>query len=193
MIIYLDENSNPTLTDKAFMIKPFRVLFDEFRDKEVAMAHFALMYYMYNFDSKFLREYDTEKARMGAVKKFIYKGSEVTQCKKLRTAMEAYKDIYADETAEMYLVMRRNVDKLKDYADKMVLIDPSASMAEDLKPEFLPMSGVDFILVDSKEFTTINMMLPKQQEELTKFETKLVENSKAKIDIYGGGTKGAFE
>lgn len=191
MITFLDENNKLQLTEKALMIDAFAKVYRKFPDKELAMAHFSVMYFMYNFDSIFLRDYEVEKERIAAVKKFIDRGSEVAIDRTMRKALDVYREIYFDDTTSMYLVMRRNVDKLKDYADKMVLISPLATIDPD--SEFVPLPGIDFILVESKEFTTINSILPKQQEELVKFETRLVSNTKTKIDIYGGGTKGAYE
>jgi hypothetical protein len=188
MIVHLDENNTLQLTDKAYMIDTFRLLYDSMQDKELALAYFAFMYYMYNFDSKFLRDIEEEQKRMGEVKKFIFRGADIKVSRIVRRAMDTYKEIFEDESVSMYLVMRKNVGKLKEYAGKMVLFDPNITGDTTI---LLP--GMDYVLVDTKEFTSVNSLLPKQQEELDKFEAHLLQAVKNKIDIYGGGSLGAYE
>jgi hypothetical protein len=191
MIVVLDENGVLQLTDKAMMISAFRVFYDSFEDSDLAMSYFSFMYYMYAFDSAYLRNIEDESKRIGEVKKFVHRGSELKVSREVRKVMNVYKEIFIEESVSMYLVMRTNVEKLKKYANKMCLFDPNAGAEEGDSTILVP--GLDYVLVDSKEFTTVNSMLPKQQEELDKFEVHLLQTVKNKIDIYGGGSLGAYE
>ena len=185
MIIYLDENSVLQLTAKAMMINAFRKIYDSSADKDLVMSHFAVLHYMYYFESKFLREYEDEEKRLREVKKFVNRGNEVKVSREMRRALDLTKKIYSEDLCDMYVIMRNNVDKLKDYAQKMSL-SPLDNDGQELEIG-------KFVLVDSKEFMSVNNMLPKQQEELSKFEVRLQEAAKNNIDIYGGGELGAYE
>jgi hypothetical protein len=191
MIVHLDENNKLKLTEKAMMIGIFKKVYESEKDPELAIAPFSIMYFMYNFDSKFLHEIPNEDKRLREVKKFVDRGTDVATTRTIRKAMDVYKELYASESTSSYLVIRENVGKLKDYASKMELMDPN--ILQDKEEDDLLQLGKDYILVDSKEFTSVNTMVIKQQEELDKFEVKLIESAKEKIDIYGGGSLGAYE
>ncbi len=196
MILVLDENNELQLTEKAQMIDIFANLYSSYgTDTELAMSAFSVMYFMYNFDSDYLRRYSDERKRLVAVRKFVRRGSDIKITWILRKAMDLYKEIYTEDSGSMYLIMYENVQKLKHYASIMVLISPLIGMKADTdeEKENLPVSGVDYILVESKEFVTINSMLPQQQRELDAFEIKLMQIIKNKIDIFGGGKLGAYE
>lgn len=190
MLTFIDENGTIQLTEKALHIGPFRKLYDSV-NPELGVAYFAMMYYMYAFDSKFARTIEDESQRLKEVRKFVHLGDQLKVTRTTRKAMDMYKELYDDEAASMYTVMRDNVQKLKNYAKMMTLVNPNAVL-EDGEAGLL-IAGVDFVLVDAKEFMLVNNMLPKQEEELTKFEVQLQDTVKNKIDIYGGGQKGAYE
>jgi hypothetical protein len=193
MIIVLDENNTLQLTEKAFMIGDFRELYDSYKDQELAMAAFSIMYYMYHFGSHFLYDYFDEKERFKEVQKFVYRGTEITYSK-IKIAMDTYRDLYDKESVSTYLIMKRNVDKLKIYASKMELIIP-VTETEDEEGNVRTEKKLDpeMVYVDYKEFVAINSMLPKQQQDLELFENRLIESVKNQIDIYGGGDLGAYE
>lgn len=189
MILVLDENGTLQLTEKAYMISAFRIFYDSFEDKDLAMAYFSFMYYMYGFDSFYLRHFTEEQKRIAEVKKFVHRGSEIKVSRPVRKVMDVYKELFTEEASAMYLVMRENLEKLKKYAAKMVLFDPNI----DDEAQGILLAGKDYVLVESKEFAQVNSLLPKQQEELDKFEVHLLQSVKNKIDVYGGGSLGAYE
>lgn len=179
------------------MIADFRELYDSYKDPEVGMAAFSIMYYMYHFKSHFLEDFPDEKERFREVQKFVFKGTEVVWAR-IKIALETYKSLYDKEAVSTYLIMKNNVEKLKQYAKRMTLVpveEPSdvPDIQEDgtVKPKITDPNGP--IYVDFKEFIAVNSVLPKQQEELDKYESRIIESVKNQIDVYGGGMLGAYE
>lgn len=194
MILHLDENSKVQLTEEAFLIMALRKLYETIGDHDLAISHFGVLFYMYHYDSTYVREIEDESKRLAEVKKFVHRGNEVKVTRTMRKAMDVYKEIYVDDAAGTYLIMRRNATKLREYADKMVLFTPPIFTDNVLEAEEgVPVVGQDFFLVDSKEFATVTNLLGKQQEEIDKFEVHLRESAKSKIAVYGGGSLGAYE
>lgn len=177
------------------MIADFRELYDSYKDPEVGMAAFSIMYYMYHFKSHFLEDFPDEKERFKEVQKFVFKGTEVVWAR-IKIALETYKSLYDKEAVSTYLIMKANVEKLKEYAKRMTLVrvaEPSPDMQENGAVVHSVVDPDGPIYVDFKEFIAVNSVLPKQQEELDKYESRIIESVKNQIDVYGGGMLGAYE
>lgn len=196
MIVILNENNILELTEKAFFIKDFRDMHNYYSGKlknnDRAMAAFAVMYYMYYFDSRFLLEFEDEKERMTHVREFVYKGNEVTDIKVFRTACETYKELMNEEQTSLYVVMKKNVTKLKDFAKDMTLVKVNNTNTEEGKADDT-ITDIKGTYVTYKDFLAINSSLPQQEEDLRKFKEKLQRHFKSEVDVYGGGAIGAYE
>lgn len=196
MIIRLNENNVLELTEKAFFIQDFRALYNYYTQKlkneDRAMAAFSVIYYMYYFDSRFLLLYEDEEERLKEVKKFVYKGDEITDIKVFRTASETYKSLMDEDQSALYVVMKKNVYKLKDFAENMSLVkvDNTATEEGDAPDTLVDIKGV---YVTYKDFAAINSSLPQQEDALRKFKEKLQRHFKSEVDVYGGGDLGAYE
>lgn len=201
MIITLNQDNKLELTDKAFIIRAFRELYRYYAEKlnseDRAMAAFSIMYYMHFFDSRFLLEHPKDlKVRLAEVKAFVYMGDKVnTETKLFKAAEELYKTLMDEEQSSIYLVMKNNVKKMKDYAEAMVLVKENSAEAteEEIATDSLPLTTTNKIKVTFKEFREVNASLPEQEEILRKFKDKLLQHFKGNIDIYGGGDIGAYE
>lgn len=193
MIVRLNENNTLELTEKAMFIKDFRDMYNYYSRKlnneDRAMAAFAMMYYMYYFDSRFIIEYKDEKERFKAIKEFVYKGNEITEIKIFQKASETYQKLMDEEQTDLYVVMKANTYKLKEYAKNMVLIKPSHT-GEEVQDAI---SDAKEIYVSFSEFSKINLSLPEQEEGLRKFKERLQKHFKSEVDVYGGGDIGAYE
>ena len=185
MILILDENGKVQLTEKAMMIKVFEELYNNFIDKELAIKHFAYLYFMYSFDSEFLSRYPSKTKRAKAVRAYISGGSRIRASPRLKAASDTYIKMQNDGAVGVYLALKVNIDKLKNYAERMILVPPIKDVPADL--ENTP------ILVTSKEFSEVNLLLPKLQESLNKYKSDIHDLLKSKIAIYGGGARGAYE
>jgi len=182
MLLTLDESNNVVVTEKFLLIKDLRDLYEKHKkNPDILNVHFGILYYMYHFDSRFLWEFrDDEVKRYNAIKAFLYKGRASLKCDVMRRAMRTYKQLYNEESVSLYLTMRDNLAKLKDYMAKTTLIKPDKSDKES-------------ILIDSKEMIMLNKGIPDQWTLLDKFEKDLKEYTKANLDIYGGGSVGVYE
>jgi len=192
MLLRLDENNQLVITEKAYFVREFRELYDYYyktlSNPERGQAAFGVLYYMFNFDSDFLFEYEDEAERLKAVKAFVYKGEEVTNIKVFKRAVERYKSLMDASQTKAYVVMKQNFIKLRDYASRIVL----SPVREDVSdPDYDPLTAP--IQVDYKEFSAVNTLLPKQEEELRKFKETLQKHMVNEIDVYGGGDLGAYE
>lgn len=192
MIVVLNEDNRLELTDKAMMVKDFRELYNYYAGKldnhNRAMAAFGVLYYMYYFDSHFLLDYPDESDRLKAVKAFVYLGGDISSTKVFKKACITYQDLMDQEQSANYVVMKRNVRKLREFAQAMVLIkEDEPADGEDRE------SVSTTVKVRLKEFLETNSALPKQEEELRKFKERLQKHFNSQVDIYGGGTIGAYE
>jgi len=149
---------------------------------------FSYLHLMYDFDSHFVHEYEDEEERSREVRKAIHRGSEFKMTRTVTAAKDKYKELYDKEAVSLYSVLRNNVFKMKDYANRMVLVPPQIS-EEDLESGKMPTE----ILVDSKEFDLVNSKLTLQVDRLEEFEKRLQRFTKDKIDIFGGGDLGEYE
>lgn len=188
MLLRLDEHNNVVVTEKFLMVEILHKLHAKHkRTPEIAAAHFATLYYMYHFDSRFLWLHrDDEVKRLSEVRKFITNGKLVKICNTMQRAMKMYKTLYNEESVSLYLVMRDNLGKMKDYMGAAQLmaptnVDPDAAEAANL------------LIIDSKEMREMNKAIPDQWKLLDGFEKELLEHTKSAIDIYGGGNLGAYE
>ena len=198
MIVRLNDENKLELTEKAFIVRPFREMYNYYVGKldndDRAMAAFGVLYYMYYFDSQFLIKYPDEEERFKEVKKYVYRGEEISRIKVFEKAEEAYKELMDQEQTALYLVMKKNVDKLKDFAERMVLVKPQVKLEEDEDGNLVPKEDEEgHILVKLTDFMTTNSSLPKQEEELRAFRERLQQHFKNKMDVYGGGDLGAYE
>ena len=182
MLLTLDESNNVVVTEKFLLIKDLRNLYEKYKDKpDMVQVYFSILYYMYHFDSRFLWKYrDDEVARYNAIKGFVYKGRAGLKCDVMKKAMLTYKMLYNEESISLYLTMRDNLQKMREYMGKTVLIKPKSDDQES-------------ILIDSKEMVMLNKGIPEQWTLLDKFEKDLMEYTKANLDIYGGGAVGVYE
>ena len=179
MIITLDEHENVILTEQAMLIDVFYKLYESTTPSMVP-AVFGVIYWMYSFDSKERRDIEDERDRIRAVKKKVPNGSSVSITREMRRAMDMFRDLYDEDKLSLYFTMHNNVMKLKSYADNMVLVKPEEGDTES-------------VLVEYKEFTTINELLPKQEKLLADFEETLKGHAAQQLSIYGGGRLGAYE
>lgn len=196
MIVFLNENNKLELTEKAMMIKDFRDLYYYYavklKNEDRAMAAFATLYFMHHFDSQFLVDYPNDlEQRFKAVQKFVYKGDEITKIKVYVQAEKTYLSLIDKEQTVLYVVMKRNVQKLKEYAENMVLIKSAGGSKEEIAEDVIKETLE--VKVNWKEFNDINSSLPDQEEKLRKFKERLMEHFKSEVDIYGGGDTGAYE
>jgi len=192
MLIRLDENHKIIITEKAYFVKEFRDLYNYYYTKlkkpDRGIAAFGIMYFMYNFDSDFLADYEDEDERFEHVRKFVYFGEEVTRIKLFEAAVSRYKSLVENSQTYAYVVMKNNFKKLREYAKRITLVDPRADTSD---PDYDP-NTVD-LFVDYKEFAAINTLLPKQEEELRRFKETLQKHITNEMDLYGGGSLGAYE
>ncbi len=192
MLLQFDENNSLNITEKAFHIKEFRELYkyyyEQLKRPERGEAAFGILYWMYHFDSDFIFKYPDEAERLKHVKAFVYKGNEVTDTKVFRAAKERYKSLMAEDQTNAYIVMKKNFIKLREYASRITL---APVMEDTSNPDYNPAEAP--ILVDYKEFSAVNSLLPKQEEELRKYKEALLKHMSNAMDIYGGGTLGAYE
>jgi hypothetical protein len=79
--------------------------------------------------------------------------------------MDKYQEMFDQQQTSSYLTMKSNFFKLRDYAQRMVLTAPPET--DDVT------DGPTPVLVDYKEFTSINSLLSKQQQELDDFFSRL--------------------
>lgn len=186
MLLTLDDNNNVVPTEQFLVIGALRKLYDKYNeDHELAIAYLSCLFYMYHFDSHLLWENrDDEVARLVAVRKFIHRGKDVKICKVMGSAMKVYKSLYNKESVSMYLTMRDNIKKLREYMDVGVLIVPEDYVAGE---------GPAPVVIDSKELVLLNKNIPEQWKILDTFERDLQAYTKSKVDIYGGGQLGAYE
>jgi len=195
MIIRLNENNALELTEKAFIIKDFRDLYNYYTAKlnneERAMAAFAVIYYMHYFDSRFLLEFKDLKERFKQVKAFVYKGDEINRIKIFDKAEKTYIKLMDEEQTGLYVVMKANVTKLKEYAADMTLIKVTTPNAEGDSEDTI--TEVQGNYVSYKDFTAINSSLPQQEEDLRKFKDRLQKHFVSEVDVYGGGSLGVYE
>lgn len=189
MLLYLDDHNEVQLTEKILLIKDLKALYNKHKkNHEVAMAHFATMYYMYHFDSRFLWLYrNDEVTRLREVRKFVANGKDVKICNTMQRAMKTYKQLYGEESVSIYLTMKDGFEKYKKYLDRAVLVAPNPAEIEHLPPEEQP------FLIEAKELMALNKAIPEQWKMLDKFKRELEEFAKAEVDIYGGGELGAYE
>jgi len=198
MVVRLNEDNRLELTEKAFLVKPFRDMYNYYVGKldndDRAMAAFGVLYYMHYFDSPFLLNYPDEDERFKEVKKYVYRGEEITRIKVFAKAEEAYKEMMDQEQTALYVVMKENVNKLKDFAKRMVLVKPEVEIEEDEEGNpIIRESSNNAIYVKLSDFMTTNSALPKQEEELRHFRERLQQHFKQEMDVYGGGDIGAYE
>ena len=197
MIVTLNIDNKLELTDKAMQILDFRELYNYYavklNNEERAMAAFGVLYYMYYFDSRFLDLHEDETDRLKAVKEFVYKGSEITKIKVFAKAAETYKKLMDEEQTMNYVVMKANVKKLRDFAKAMVLMKDEEQQTQEEKENDVPAKKSTGIKVRLKEFLETNSALPKQEEDLTKFKERLLKHFDSQVDIFGGGSTGAYE
>ena len=95
--------------------------------------------------------------------------------------------MFEDQTYA-YITMKKNFKKLREYANRISLVAPREDVTD---PKYDPNTAM--LHVDYKEFAAINTLLPKQEEELRKFKETLQKNMVNEIDVYGGGSLGAYE
>ena len=186
MLLRLNDHNEVIITEKFLLIKDLKTIYNKYSsDHDARTAHLAVLYYMYHFDSRFLWLYrDDETKRLAEVRKFIADGKKVTICNTMRRAMRAYKALYDEEQVSIYCTMRDNMKKLRDYADSSVLILP---------PDYDPDIHGTLNVIEAKELMAINKAIPEQWKLMDAFETELKEYTKSQVDIYGGGSLGAYE
>ena len=186
MLLTLDEHNEVIVTEKFLLVKDLRKLADKYKKTpDTKVAHFACLFYMYHFDSHLLWEYrDDEVKRLAEVRKFIHNGNLVKICNTMQRAMKTYKTLYNMESVSLYLSMRDNMKKLKEYMSQAVLVVP-VDYDKDNDP--VP------LVIESKELILLNKTIPEQWKILDTFERELQEYTKSKVDVYGGGELGAYE
>tara|TARA_R110000851_G_scaffold87648_1_gene191076 strand:+ start:28856 stop:29437 length:582 start_codon:yes stop_codon:yes gene_type:complete len=189
MILFLNEDGELQLTEKALMIKGFSRLRDYAREQyNVGMVTtiFSVLHLMYDYDSSYLYDHPDEVERLKAVRAAVEGGKDFKMTRTVKEGMELYKTLYEKEQVSSYMVLKRNFFRLKNYADSMsltpVLLDEDTLTG---KPKE--------VFVDHKEFKDVNALIPKFQKDLEEFEKKLASFTKNKIDVYGGGDLGEYE
>jgi hypothetical protein len=194
MILVLTDENKVEITNKALEIKDFKVLWKYYNERQEghdkAVAAFSILYWMYFFDSHFLQDYEDVDERYKAVQQFVYMGEEIDKIGIMEKAMGTYQELMDREQVAMYVVMKNNIDKIKDYAKHMVLGKPSRGKKADPK-DTVPDTLEN--VVTFAEFQSVNNSLPEHEERLRKFKERLLLHMKSEVDIYGGGEKGAYE
>jgi hypothetical protein len=189
IIVTLDENNEIVLTPHAMAINEFRKLYEHI-PIDLLPSAFGIIYYMYSYDSRFRRTISDHKERLREVKKFVHKGNDVPISRYMKEAMQVFKSLYDETSMSAYFVLFDNLQKLKEYARSMLLRLPPewSADAETYKDEI-----ASAILVDYKEFASINEQIPKTETLLKEFELKLKDEVLANIAAYGGGDIGYYE
>jgi hypothetical protein len=189
IIVTLDENNEIVLTPHALAIAEFRKLYERTPADQLPSA-FGIIYYMYSYDSKFRRTISDHRERLREVKKFVHKGNDIAISRYMKEAMQVFESLYDETSMSAYFVLFDNLQKLKEYARSMLLRLP----VDWTKDADLYKDEIDSaILVDYKEFSSINEQIPKTEALLKEFELKLKDEVLANIAAFGGGDIGYYE
>jgi hypothetical protein len=182
-LLILNELNLLDIHPSALTIKPIVDLWnnDKSKDKKQALQELAFIYWMYNWNSLYYRDYPDEQERLGMVISEVFQNIGwtptllVTEAAKIyqRLQEEAYPGLTHLQTA------RNTLGKLKVFLDN---IDPDSRT-----------NAGGLILKPADIYTAISKMgdaliAVEKMEEKIKREMQLEESK-----VYGGGKAGAFE
>ena len=182
-LLQIDDNNNLTVDSTALTFKSIADLWndDKSNDKKQVLQELAFIYWMYNWNSLYFKDYPDEQERFGMVITEVFNdiswkpSLQVSEVCKLyqRLQEEAYPGLIHIQTA------KNTLGKLKQFLDDF---DPG----ETTKSGGLILKPADIYTAVSKMGDAL-ISVEKMEEKIKK-EMQLEESK-----VYGGGRAGAFE